>query len=671
MVDNLSFNRAAQRLDEVVDSANKIIELSSSATDSQINADAVRARITTIRDRANADMVMAKFDQSTFNKEVKSIRSHMIKEIGKVISEYQLGLLTTYGSRTDSNLPVPTELKKHFRNLVLNNSKGMLLRFAAKLSTLGPFKAENPQQRGLIRRLDNARRTVEAFQEGMKKLQDDIGLYENEMPGIKENALDSDQLNKFVPNPKKAFKRNAGVILHKGSHYILPMLTPHGAAKQINSLIAQKSNLNRRSVFSRIIEFADRKYTAKFVPLNQEFDQVLYNESVKARGQHIGAVNTDKYETLFGDRGAGSAYREVEHVMNGYLTTLGTIDQSDEVVQVNQVLRHGILAMRFETDPAKRLEVARQMTRELLTAAVLIGIAKSGKSLDEVAERGTPWKQGVISVSLVTPDMWRDLGEAFTNLFKTEKLQSSEAAMWKSQLEAFNYYDAVKDFKLVTKDGKEIAVEFDILPFNTGVNAGAVKAGLGAFEQWKNVKTKVARLEKMAKDLKAADLDGDHSDIDRLLKDVKVLTRTPISYLRHQNQYELGAKLEILGNRLEELAGYGKAYDSVVSMLNCMSAKDRTGVELAVAYTFEEMRKQLDHYPSVKEMEDPKNQDEFVHIFVKMLQEYGGMDIGEINTNARGYKVGKEVIVYPNAKAWEDYPGIYQMLVGMANTAGA
>lgn len=75
-----------------------------------------------------------------------------------------------------------------------------------------------------------------------------------------------------------------------------------------------------------------------------------------------------------------------------------------------------------------------------------------------------------------------------------------------------------------------------------------------------------------------------------------------------------------------------------------MSGKDRTGFLDAVAKTFALMAEaNQGGYPSHKAlMEDKMVREQFITILKTVLLESGGLEITEINTGAKGYKVGKE-----------------------------
>lgn len=244
--------------------------------------------------------------------------------------------------------------------------------------------------------------------------------------------------------------------------------------------------------------------------------------------------------------------------------------------------------------------------------------------------------------------------------------------MWLTQLRSLeHFHDKTVDLDV---NGHTISVKLNIISFNTGVNAGAVRIGLGALRQWWSVGDNIKKLNQLTTE--AIELlpprSNEAKEIQALLNDIKQLTRTPFSYLKVGNQYELAAKIEILSNRLEDLNQKYPHLQHVTAAMNCMSAKDRTGIAVAVAYTFEEMKNHYGKYPTSKEMqENPELQNKFVHIYVKMLKEYGGLDITKMNTDVDGYKVGKEALLYPNATAWKAYPNAYEIISGLASTTGS
>jgi phosphatidylinositol-4,5-bisphosphate 4-phosphatase len=137
------------------------------------------------------------------------------------------------------------------------------------------------------------------------------------------------------------------------------------------------------------------------------------------------------------------------------------------------------------------------------------------------------------------------------------------------------------------------------------------------------------------------------------------------AYLAGGNQYEIGAKILNLTHLMNQVAG------GTEGAFNCMSGKDRTGVMDAVARTFAVMRQLNGKFPIHAELtyaeltynEEIKKQ--FREIFSQMLQEYGGLEVTEINTGAMGFKVGGEANLYGLEKE------IFKAIQGLSKTTNA
>jgi len=90
----------------------------------------------------------------------------------------------------------------------------------------------------------------------------------------------------------------------------------------------------------------------------------------------------------------------------------------------------------------------------------------------------------------------------------------------------------------------------------------------------------------------------------------------------------------------ERLSGFKAAF-------NCMSGKDRTGILDAIAKTIAIMAQENGgRYPSHDDFEKHDVQERFLELFSIVLQKSGSIDITEINTGAKGFKVGKEARLF-------------------------
>ncbi|MFA6915157.1 MAG: hypothetical protein WC222_02060 [Parachlamydiales bacterium] len=678
-----------------------------------------------------------KIEKSDYNKEVKRIKNETVKELGQALADYNINLINKTIEHQNFTKSEKKELKGMIRDLSTNSKKGKVLRLAAGLFEKPWFKkvftSAAPENQSLVpentarkltisEKLSLANRVVKSFDEAIenfeKAAEADIEARTKENVGKTTTVAQGNIYLKINNNRAKALARNSNVVGTNAIYTVGQVFTPKQGAKQIKSYIAQQADLRVRTTFDKEFTLTgspaggNTTVNSKFIPLNIEFDQHVTSSLNANRKAGEAVVKVGKFGGIFGNAGASSANRETEHVINGYLNELSVIETSGkgteikvEARRVHQVLRHAVNAFRFETNPAERLRVATQMTQELMTASVLISIAESGKSLEEVAANSTaenPWNQSIVSTSLVTPDMIRGLIEDLKNLGKDKdkKLHSSEEKMWRSQFNALQSFHNQPPQSL-SLGGVNIFVKYNISSFNTGVNAGANKYALGTLEQWWKARDSIKNInlttDSIARRLEARlstggeakkpESESDREDLNEirsLQKDINRLTRTPLSYLGNGNQYELAAKIEVLSNRLADVI---KKYpddvkpsdpkkphvkvDGITALVNCMSAKDRTGIEVAVAFTFEQMRNEMGHYPTTEEMKRPENQERFVEIYIQMLKEYGGEEVTEINTGTGGYKVTEDAMLYPNAKAWKNNNFTLADIQKHSGTAGA
>ena len=128
------------------------------------------------------------------------------------------------------------------------------------------------------------------------------------------------------------------------------------------------------------------------------------------------------------------------------------------------------------------------------------------------------------------------------------------------------------------------------------------------------------------------------------------------AYLSGSNQYEVGAKILLFTNLLNNLPGATAGFHASI---NCKSGKDRTGIMDAVAKTHEIMRAQNNgkYYSTDSITGDVEEQ--FKETFINVLENGGGLDITEVNTGVRGYKVGKEAKLFGMTDAdWKEITGL-------------
>ncbi len=603
-------------------------------------------------------------------KKVEEIHSKTQKALGEVIANYNIGVITEFVEKNNNfsneqketvrqyiqvfaaGQSIPGEAKDIFmsliklkgipasvRNSIKNTLKRAAITTALKIFTSSIGLRIIPEKSALQQKIDLAIKVNAAFLDGKQNFL--INIKENYNEQFKKTYPDhefkelplihQEEHEKIQNDFQTTLARQANVAGAAGIYIVGQEFHPKKTKKQIQSFIAQQRNLEERPVIEKPIELEviglkgeSRKTNLRTVhtPFNKHFDEKIGNSN---------------FEKIAGTGGLGSLKRG-EHIVNGFVCEL--YEEGKDTPE-NVILRHGILAYRFEPKQEVRKEIANQMAKEILTAAIKTNMLNSGNTLDEISQK-QPWQQTIVSISLVTPDMLRSAIEQLENLFHGTDFKACEEALWRAQKEALDSFQG--QTIEIEIDNKKIKVELDIISLNTGVNIGAV-LGMGSLEQWESVATAVHRLGKICERF------PDDPEIQSLLKDAKRLCRTPISYLTTGNQHELAAKVQLLTNELsKKLKETGNS--GIISLINCMSGKDRTGICIATIFTFMEMKKILGHIPTTEEMAKPENQDLFVRIYKQMLAKYGGLEITKLNTGAYGYKVGKEAMLYPNSKEW-------------------
>lgn len=448
--------------------------------------------------------------------------------------------------------------------------------------------------------------------------------------------------------------RRAGVIGLNGIFRFQALFSKKKIQKQFKSFQAQDISQKDRKTIDDRLKTEGRFFDLKFIPLNKDFD--LY---VSARGT-LSAV----FASIFGTKGISSANRQEPHLVNGWESNL--IYQGKNIFRA---LRHAIASDKYEKDPAIRAKNSKQAAEELIKAALLQEISSQGLTLEEARD-----KKGIElnmnSVSLVTPDDLRALIPG----------QNDEKMMLLDQLLAFE--SVQKEGTPIELDGIEIPVKIHVNAFNFGVNLLATKYKLGLENQHQqntkalkglrdqiqkfnheiekeiallNDQQKLAKVKKNKNKFpaikgKITDLRKALENSKALMTDIEDLMANKKAYLQGDNQYELGAKILNLSNVMdqtidsinkgkkpkEQLSGFKCAF-------NCMSGKDRTGFMDVVAKSFAIMAEVNGKYPLHQELlKNAKLRDQLVRILQTVILEKGNLEITEINTDIKGFKLGNE-----------------------------
>lgn len=453
-------------------------------------------------------------------------------------------------------------------------------------------------------------------------------------------------------------KFRKGVAGYQNVYRIIPEYTGSKIKSQFESYLSQKLSEAVRTVNRDVVKLDGKEYVREMIPLNSEYDAHLGNGI-----SHFGKI--------FGKQGISSAHRFEDHLVNGWKTKFGEYWS----------FRHGIMANKHHKNKKRALESSKNMVKELLTASVaeqLANIArKKNISLEKLSKltRMTPLNHNFLSVGLVTPDSLRYM--------LTGSL--SEKSMLQNQIKALYAFDGLQEIEY---NGLKFKVDFNIMPFNYGVNAGAVgklsfapglKLGIG-FQHTYN-KNSLAKLEKLvAQAYEKAELADNQDSIrhliyaKQLLMDIKILNSKKNSYLKSSIQYESVAKEILLMNELrmfEESVDPGSA-NGYHTAFGCMSNKDRGSIADITACVFSFMKTRHGFYPSFKKIkEDVQLREEFAVLFAKFAIEAGSLVVGEYCTEVFGLKVGHEAQLLPEAGVWAIFPELFEDIKGLAATAGS
>lgn len=602
--------------------------------------------------------------------EVKKIRMHALREAGQEIAKFERDIIkesmqTEMKDHLEYN---PDKLDSYTKDLMESTKKGIFLKAVAKL---GEFKTvrnlmkvednqyahPQPGIRGWFRNVVN---TVNCFNKSVNKLS---MASEKPLKSSSEPKIFQDQENEYIEDRTRTYKRLNGVIATPETVRAALVTKPKEALKQLNTFTAQRLTMEKREIIERpfTVTPPSTEITYKFntkgvevkntiVPVNRHFDE------------KFGPKGSSTYANLYGDYGVSSTFHQSKHATNLYFDSM-SIGKTDM-----HFYRHGILSARTDKDPAERDAIAKQKAKELLQAPFEAYLGKTGKSIDQLASESIskPIKQYMVSVSIVTPDLPREL----------QKGSSSEANMLRDQIHGLMSNSGETTYKV---GDKLIYADVKVIAFNYGVNIWAKERGMGWMEQAKTNNESLKELEvlinssqKPGAKPRTAEQHRASDNVRRLMEDIRLLNKSPWTYREGSNQYEVGAKLVCLANELRILGNTDVA-DMVDAAVNCMSGKDRTGAMGAVIKTFQFMRQEMGRYPSHRDLEKNVNgvQDRFVEVSQQMYENYGGLEITGVNTGVEGYKLDGTGKLYPKSKVWKRLGDAFENIRGLGVTTGS
>lgn len=463
-----------------------------------------------------------------------------------------------------------------------------------------------------------------------------------------------------------------GVIRVNSEFRFVPVLKKKKMTGQFKQFIQQRLSDKERKPIEKELAFTggatgDIRLNTEFVPMNRHMDEALH-------------LDSDYFGNLFGQEGTSSADRTEKTPVNVYTTG---ISNGEKLLYSG--IRHAVISPIYESDPKKRADLSKSAAKEIVSAAVLQHLSDKGISLGDIDSNSPPIEMTITSMSLLTPDSLRGL--------KSKAID--ERAMLRDQVQALRSFERAKFLRI---GDKKIRVKLRIQTFNYGVNAGAVSAitagnrrqnrinqpGLIDFRRDLNdFRKKLGpALIEASNDIRYNEHENEvkflYGALDDLESDILALSEHRKTYVRGDNQFELGAKILTathLMDRLSVIANPMIADDRVKlpghkGMFNCKSGKDRTGVMNDFLFTLGTMAEINGKYPTRDELKNNAAvRDQFTEILIGMLLKSGSLEITEINTDGLGYKIDDICRIVGLSKP--EFEKHFRIAQGMSKTVGS
>lgn len=623
-----SVNKPSNKRNLLFDLNSNLLHLDNNLMKMSIHSIKLRSKLRNLEKQVNAPATSENPTYELSKKDVKKLKKVLEeaeKEIVTIIHETQIEAVAEIAKQSVKDDPEKASL---IRDKVISLAKGGLgakwIRFLSVVSTTN-------------------REAITAFQAAHKLMVD--ASKQAPEPHLPESHLHAERRGEFAR--QDSLHQRAGVVGLGGLYRIHIFFSKDKIKKQLKSFVAQNLGETVRTTIERTVQIGEQTATSRQIPLNQSFDLYL-----AVRGT-LSAV----FSSIFGTKGISSANRQEPHLVNGYESHLmikGKI--------VFRALRHAITSDRYQKDLEIRAENSKKAAAELLKAALLQEIAAQGLTVKQASEKGI--QLSVNSVSLVTPD---DMRRFLPGQVNEQQLLLDQVLALRS----------LAGDQIIELDGIPIHLHVNVNTFNFGVNYLATNLGWGLSHQYElNVIALKGFREQFASFQRNVEgkIDPETSaHAEALMKDIELLMQDKKAYLKGDNQYEIGAKILNLTSLMdqaiekinqdlppnEKLNGYKGA-------VNCMSGKDRTGFLDAVAKAFAFMAEENGgRYPTHAELMQPQNQKKFAEVLVSFLLKGGGLEIAEINTGAKGYKVNEE------ARLFGIPAETFLQIQGLSSTTGA
>lgn len=556
--------------------------------------------------RQNIQEVGDQLQESVYNRKmtkniVKIARKKDLKtaknKVIKILTWVQIETLAHIASKDNP------KLKGRIEILALNGVRAKIILLLN--SMLGLFKE-----------------SVSAFKEAKKELDARSKKdFSHEFHDLCEVENDKYQeFNEFQAGSRDLSKRN-GVIGVDGEYRIQSFFSVKKNKALLKSFVSQKTSYEvERTEIQRTRKFEEEEFTTEMIPLNGIFDNHI-TEQIQNKNQSTDA-DIRAFGRIFGEKGGISSGNRFEpHLINGWETSVFANGK-----RLFHAIRHAIASDKTEKNRDVRKENSKKAAKELLMAALLQSIADRGGLTEEERANGIQ-SLNFNSVSLVTGDTLRSLQHKYRN----------EKRMLRDQQQALLELEEEARAGTLTFDigGESVKLnKLTVATFNFGVNKWALRGfGVGAQKRQNARSLEILRAQFQAwKDENPASDKTERAE--SLFGDIEFLMKTSKAHLKGGFQYEVGAKILLLSNLMDENGSTKCAF-------NCMSGKDRTGVMDGFIKALVIMCERNKRFPTHEELIAKKSaaRKEIKRLVLEVMIEMGGFEVTKVNTRIKGYKV--------------------------------
>lgn len=292
-------------------------------------------------------------------------------------------------------------------------------------------------------------------------------------------------------------------------------------------------------------------------------------------------------------------------------------------------IRHGINSAYSIKDPAARRAANATRAREIFAAALQSSPKLADVQRRLAADADTVIDLPLLSTSLVTPDVPREIFGTSEKTYLAE-----QCASWKDACEP----DGTCTVNVVLPDGQERAVKVrpQVLTFNFGVNTGAqgglqgLIGGWGTSDRYNREAMTLLFGDDMfggmvATYLARSDISArDRQNVQALRYEIHALWATGGYRMSGADPYRLPARLAMLGHIM-----------GMMPLFNCKSGKDRTGqMDVACKTLALQMHENGGLLPPFDAPRSRMDQ----QIFQQVAINGGNLEMQRLNTGLAGFK---------------------------------